>query len=121
MKMLVKGVFLSEIEWQCQFAERAAEQLQAGAQRSDTIGTWAAVQAILTAAGNVSKILWPPRRESAARGEMLRALLGVGDNNALSDRTFRNHFEHYDERIEDWLTSRSSSTYTDQIIGPLPW
>lgn len=36
------------------------------------------------------------------RGERLRKMLKV-KNSILSDRKFRNHFEHYDERIEEWL------------------
>ena len=100
----VKHVFLGEIEYQSQFAAGAAEQLQTCTENSDHIGIWSAVQSILIAAANVSKILWPPRPESAPRGAALRALLAIDGNNALSDRKFRNHFEHYDERIEDWLS-----------------
>ncbi len=53
-----------------------------------------------------------------ARGKHLRALLGVDDDNLLSDRTFRNHFEHYDERIEDWVDSNNSAGYMDSRIDP---
>ena len=51
---------------------------------------------------------------------MLRVLLDIDENNALSDRSLRNHFEHYDERIEDWLSTTHSSVYVDQIIGSPP-
>jgi hypothetical protein len=115
-----KHVFLGEIEYQSQFAARAAEHLQTCADNFDPIEIWSAVQSILIAAGNVSKILWPPRSRSAPRGAMLRALLDIDENNAISDRNFRNHFEHYDERIEDWLSSTHSAVYVDQIIGPPP-
>jgi hypothetical protein len=119
-KAFVTHIFLGEIEYQCQLAARATEQLQACSKPSDPIGIWSAIQVILTAAGNVSKILWPPRRKYGPRGVALRALLDIDKSNALSRRTFRDHFEHYDERIEDWLTSGRSATYTDQIIGPPP-
>jgi len=119
MKALVKGVLLSEIEYQAQFAATAAEQLEACTQNHDQMGIWSAIQAILIAAGNVSKILWP-RPKYGERGETLRALLDIDEKQALSDRTFRNHFEHYDERIEDWLSSTHSAVYVDQIIGPPP-
>ena len=48
----------------------------------------------------------------------MRELLDVDDSNPLSDRNFRNHFEHYDERIEDWLASKNSAIYVDSNIGP---
>jgi len=115
----VQHVFLGEIAYQSQFAARAAEHLGACTENFDPIGIWSAVQSILIAAANVSKILWP-RPEYSARGAALRALLGIEKTNALSDRRFRNHFEHYDERIEEWFSSTDSVTYTDQIIGPPP-
>ena len=120
LKAFTKHVFLGEIEYLAQFAARAAERLVTRRDGFDPIEIWSAIQSILIAAGNVSKILWPPRSRSAPRGVMLRALLDIDENNALSDRNFRNHFEHYDERIEDWLSSRHSAVYVDQIIGPPP-
>ena len=119
-KAFMKHIFLGEIEFQSQLAARAAEQLQTSTDNSDPIGIWAAVLTILVAAGNVSKILWPPRPKFEPRGAALRALLEIDESNALSNRRLRNHFEHYDERIEDWLTSGHSANYTDQIIGSLP-
>ena len=65
-----------------------------------------------------SKILWPTKKQYKARGKHLRELLGVDDNNVLSDRTFRNHFEHYDERIEEWFENSNSAVYMDSRIEP---
>ena len=113
-----KHVFLGEIENQSRFAARAAERLVTCEDHFDPIEIWGAIQSILIAAGNVSKILWPPRKKSAPRGAMLRELLDVDDSNPLSERNFRNHFEHYDERIEDWLASKNSAIYVDSNIGP---
>ena len=98
---------------------RAADNLANIGHGLDQIDILSSIQMILISAGNVSKILWPPRRASAARGATLRALLGIDDNNPLSDRRLRNHFEHYDERIEHWFASKNSANYTDLIMGPL--
>ena len=119
-RAFVNHVFLGEIEYQSQFAARAVEQLRGCTENFDPIGIWSAVQSILIAAANVSKILWPSRPEYRERGAALRALLAIEGTNALSDRSFRNHFEHYDERIEDWFSSTHSVNYTDQIIGSPP-
>ena len=112
-----KHVFLGEIEYQSQFAARAAEHLQTCANNFDPIEIWSAVQSILIAAGNVSKILWPPRPRSAPRGAMLRALLDIDENNAISDRNFRNHFEHYDERLEDWADATTHFQFIDKTVA----
>lgn len=117
LKDLAKMVFIGEIVMQAEIAKRAAERLRANADHLDPIDVWEAVQSILMAAGNVSKILWP-FPSYAARGEALRTLLNVNDNNPLSDRKFRNHFEHYDERIENWFKENRSAVYMDPSIDP---
>jgi hypothetical protein len=118
MKPLAELVFISEIVKQAKIANRAAERLKASTDHFDELEVWCSIQSILTAARIVSMILWPSRKSSKARGEALRALLGIDDKNLLSDRTFRNHFEHYDERIEDWLESNRSAVYMDASIDP---
>jgi len=106
---------IGEIVFQSKIAEKAADQLN---KSSDTLEVWGAIQSILVAAANVSKILWPARKRYLARGKQLRELLGIDGDNLLSDRTLRNHFEHYDERIEDWFDSNNSSVYMDSRIDP---
>jgi len=104
---------IGEIVTQTKIAEQAADQLN---RSSDTVEVWGSIQSILVSAANVSKILWPARKQYMDRGKQLRELLGVDDDNMLSDRTFRNHFEHYDERIEDWFDCNKSSVYMDSRI-----
>jgi hypothetical protein len=71
---------------------------------------WFSVQSLLMAAANVSKLLWPTYRKGekliSERGEALRKSLAIGDEHSpLSDRTLRNHFEHYDARLEHWAAT----------------
>lgn len=116
MKDLSEMVFIAEIVMQAKIAKRAAERLQVTTDHFNEIEVWGAIQSILIAAGNVSKILWPSRKSSVARGKALRMLLNVDNRNLLSDRKFRNHFEHYDERIEDWFEENRSAVYMDPSI-----
>lgn len=118
MKPLAQLVFVGEILNQAKIAERAAKQLDKPSENIDHIEVWGVIQSILIAAGNVSKILWPSRKSSSLRGERLRKLLEVDDRNPLSNRNFRNHFEHYDERIEDWFKAKGSAVYVDLRIDP---
>jgi hypothetical protein len=117
MKPLAEMVFIGEIVLQSKIAKRAAERLLATRDNFDHVEVWCSIQSILVAAGNVSKILWP-QKEYAARGEQLRKLLNIDEGNLLSDRKFRNHFEHYDERIEDWFEKNPSAVYMDLTIDP---
>jgi hypothetical protein len=78
---------------------------------------WFSVQSLLMAAANVSKLLWPTyckgEKLIPERGEELRKSLAIGDKHSpLSDRTLRNHFEHYDARLEHWAaTSEKRALY----------
>lgn len=117
MKVLQDMVFLSEIVMQSKIALRAAERLQSGNNELDKIDVWSCIQSILVAAGNVSKILWPAKSYEE-RGKRLRQILRVEENNPLCDRKFRNHFVHYDDRIEDWFKKYPSAGYTDLAMNP---
>ena len=115
MKELAELVFISEIVMQSKIAERAAERLVTC---EDYVEKWSAIQSILVAAANVSRIFWPQRKTSAERGKILQTLLNVDDSNLLADRKLRNHFEHYDERIEKWFEENCSAVYMDLRIDP---
>lgn len=117
MTGLQEMILIGEIALQSKIAQRAAERLRATNDNFDHVETWCSIQTILVAAGNVSKILWPNKKYKI-RGERLRQLLKVEMENALSSRAFRNHFEHYDERIEDWFENSSQSVYIDLAINP---
>lgn len=110
-------ILVGEIALQSQIAHKAAERLRATHDVFDNVETWCSIQSILVAAGNVSKILWPSQKYKL-RGQKLRELLGIDDNNPLASRKFRNHFEHYDERIEEWFESNSQGAYIDLAMNP---
>ena len=114
INLFTETVLISEIVNQAKFAEKAASRLF---NTTDSIEVWESIQSILVATANVSKILWPGKKY-VARGKQLRERLGVNDDNLLSKRIFRNHFEHYDERIEEWIESNKSAVYTDSMINP---
>lgn len=112
-------VFLGEIILQAKIAKRAAERLEATQNNFDKIEVWCSIQSILIAAGNVSKILWPPEKKYKVRGQRLREILKVENHSVLFDRKFRNHFfEHYDSRIEEWLNNNPGGAYIDLAMNP---
>ena len=111
-------VLIDEIALQVCIAQRAAARLEVALDNFDKIEVWSSIQSILVASGNISKVLWPVFKKNKERGKKLRQLLNVEDDNILSNRTFRNHFEHYDERIEEWFENQPSAVYTDLSMNP---
>lgn len=118
MNGLQEMILIDEIILQSKIAQRAAERLRTTHDVFDDIETWCSIQSILVAAGNVSKILWP-RKIYKIRGERLRQLLKVENDNPISNRKFRNNFfEHYDERVEEYFQRNSQGVYTDLAMNP---
>lgn len=64
------------------------------------------LQNILHQAGCISRYLFPSRKQllHTARAEQLRHALGVAGDNPLADRGLRDALEHFDERLDHYLT-----------------
>jgi hypothetical protein len=116
-KMLLR-IFQTEVERQASFGLIAATELDTALRSGDMDRIWYSVQSLLIAAGNISKLLWPSRSRIFKRGEELRASFNVSDSSPLEPRTFRNHFEHFDERLEQWATSSQRRNFADSNVGP---
>jgi hypothetical protein len=83
---------------------------------------WLAVESFLISVANISKILWPSAplgSELSNRRGDLRLYLSIDDNSPLKSRTFRNHFEHYDSRIEEWAKDYGDKIIIYSNIGPI--
>jgi len=111
-------IFQREIERQCRFAIIAVQDLEKALQVPGMDRIWYSIQSFLVAAGNVSTLLWPPSAHIPDRAKELKNSLGVDDSSPLAPRTFRNHFEHFDERLEDWATSSKRKNFVDSNVGP---
>lgn len=85
--------------------------------RDPTTGAWFALQNILVAAANLSKLLWGSSGKREAEREALRNSIGVDNTSPLKSLDVRNDFEHFDERIEDWYVRQGQSIYIGRNIG----
>jgi len=118
MKEFQDMIFIGEILLQSKIAQRAFERLKATHENFDQLEVWCSVQSILVSSANISKILWPPGKNRQLRGKRLRETLKVEKNNILANRKFRNHFEHYDERIEERFQNSPNGVYVDLAMNP---
>lgn len=62
---------------------------------------------IVNQAGIISKYFYPPSKMKIhqLRAEQLRKSYIVEDSNILKNRKFRNHIEHFDEKLDKFLKS----------------
>ncbi len=111
MDWLRRFYYLDEIEWQCATALTAFDSLPAPDETEhesiDCDVVYRAIQAGMAAAANISKMLWST--SNPGRAEDLRAELEVEENSPISSRTLRNHFEHFDERLDKWVDDHAQT------------
>lgn len=111
-------IFQGHVRDQCQFLIAAAHQLNAGLAEGDTSHVLFAIQNLLSAGANVSKLLWGSRGKKMEERKQLRESIGIADDSPLREVTMRNNFEHMDERIDRWWAESTSHNFADKIIGP---
>lgn len=85
------------------------------------------MQNITIHAGSISRFLWPsPTKDKEMseshkiRGETLRKVLDVNDNSPLKNRGLRNAIEHFDERLDKYLSSEITGNIFPEYVGPRP-
>src|SRR5690606_38979019 len=81
------------------------------------IEIWGSLQSVLVASGNVSKIL-SPSKECRTRGKLLRDYLNIPYKHILPPIIFRNHFENFDERVEERFNKIPYGVYEDRAMNP---
>jgi hypothetical protein len=107
-------------------AEADAHRIQAHLFRS--------LHSFLTHAGVVSRLLWPSmptkrrdedranydlrKAQAVNRGKQVRLALGLPDEQPGGHRTLRDHLEHFDERLDEWVLTSRRNTFTDYCVGP---
>jgi hypothetical protein len=103
----------------------AHDDMHQALREDDMYRVWFSVQNLLVALGNVSKLLWPAKTGMTERGVRLRETLAIDDSSPLADknfrkRHFRNQFEHFDEKLDEWVLSSENLDYADSNVGTTP-
>ncbi|WP_192983525.1 hypothetical protein [Pseudomonas sp. EggHat1] len=76
-------------------------------------------------ASAVSRIFWPPggrnkqsSKRALRRGQALRDMLQLQNGHAVQNRSLRDHFEHFDERLDDWAENSKYRNIVHRLFGP---
>ena len=117
MDPMLLRIFQQQIMVQFQFLLLASNDLNAGLVLENTTLTFCAVQNILNAAANASKVLWGNRGRLAAQRKEIRDSFGVTDDSPLFMMTMRNHFEHFDSRVDEWWRDSKDHQFFDLNFG----
>lgn len=111
MKRRAAFFWKSELETQIEFCLKAYCDLDNSIglshSKERTIAIWYAIQMILISTANMSKLFQKYTLKSPELAD---------DIQLISDRTFRNHFEHYWERLENWITEHDGEAFIDMCM-----
>jgi hypothetical protein len=126
MDEFIEGIYLNELLVQCQYAVDAVKRMnEILASRGGPSEFFREAGDFLQHSSAVSRLLWPPgstnranKKRAKRRGAHLRQALKVDDGHVLRNRTLRDHFEHLDERLDDWAETSPNKNIVDNMIGP---
>lgn len=91
---------IREIWTQAHFAEIAYSHIDPKA-ISGTDAVFSSIHSFLSHCAMVSKML--KATENSAPQKSIGDVLGIPNNSVIHEREFRNHLEHYDERLTKWI------------------
>lgn len=78
------------------------------------------LQNVVIQGGALSRYFWPVRKGHEDRGRQLRQALAVGDDSPLHNRDLRNAIEHFDEKLDVYLSSGLSGYIFPEFVAPRP-
>jgi hypothetical protein len=120
MAMTKTDLFIKEIARQCEFVLLAAKGLDESVKNNDSQNGFFFIQALLTAGANISKLFWAvdTNKQGRIERQKLRGLFGIDEYSLTTDRKMRNHFDHFDERLDDWWNiNPSRRMFIDSNFG----
>lgn len=79
------------------------------------------LQNIIGNVGAISRFFWPSKNNGyyKIRGEKLRKVYDVSDSSVLKNRDMRNHIEHFDEKLDDFLQEFTTGIVMPKYVGPI--
>jgi hypothetical protein len=114
----VLRILQGEVQFQCRAVLDAGGRLQQAVPTRDVEMVFVALQGVLVASANLSKLLWGSGGRRDAERIRLRESLAVADDSPLRDPQLRNDFEHFDERVELWFETSTNRNYIGRYVGP---
>lgn len=126
MDAFIETIYLNEILKQCEYAVSTVHRMDEILRSHELPSEFFRVAGyFLQHSSAVSRLLWPPgdrnrqkKKRAKQRGAFLRNSLKIPDAHVLHNRTIRDHLEHFDDRLDDWVENSPHRNIVDYMIGP---
>lgn len=118
-------IYLEQAKEECDRSFLAIKELNTAIASKGELDPFGPAQTLVHHAAAVSRIFWPPvirdkhaRQRSQRRGDALRKAIGIANGHPVQNRALRDHFEHFDERLDDWAERSKNRNIVKQLVGP---
>ncbi len=118
-------IYLKQAQQECERCFNSITMMNANIQRKLEGDFFQHALDLIHHAAAVSRIFWPPggknkqnTKRSHSRGQALREILQLPNGHAVQNRSLRDHFEHFDERLDDWAESSKHRNIVHHLFGP---
>lgn len=125
MDEFLERIYLEQAKHECEACFAAIEMFNAALADRNKDDPFARAMELVHRAAAVSRIFWPPgsrnkhaRQRSQRRADALRKSLQIPDKHSVQARTLRDHFEHFDERLDDWAERSKNRNIVGKLLGP---
>lgn len=116
-------LFGIELDRRCRQLTHASQLMKRAVRRADAQEAFFYLESLLGSAAAISRIFWPPGWNQsttttyASRARLLRKNFRMTSRSVFYARGVRNAFEHFDERLDDFLAA-GETVVVDANIGP---
>jgi hypothetical protein len=107
-------VYLQEAQTQVEFAKRAYAAFQVARSERATVDIFSHLHHFVAHATNIHKILEP--KPSTERAVILAGHVDLSGIDLGSFRRLRNHLEHFDERLDRWVSEYDGHAFFDMNL-----
>lgn len=125
MDEFLERVYLEQAKQECTACFAALTAFNLAIQTKTNEDPFIHAMAFVHRAASASRILWPPGgfnkksvERSKRRGDHLRSSLNIEDTHPIKSRRLRDHFEHFDERLDEWAEKSKHRNMVTRFIGP---
>ncbi len=115
--------YVQEALCQLNFAQRSYAEFQRALDLSDVFSVFYHLHHFIVHISNVDKLL--DVREGTPRASILNGQVDLTGIDLKPIRKLRNHLEHFDTRLDDWVTKHYGDAFLDMNIATgakgFPW
>ena len=109
-------IYVSEVSRQCRYALACFEAMKSAYKEDRVDDVFRNLDGLVGHAARLSLLFWPTQGDQD-RGEYLRDLFGIKEDNVLANRGLRNDLQHFDERLDTWIKSTGGRRFIDSNIS----